>query len=283
MQESFNKVTLVGKVSEITYRKDVNRNKDNYVAGEIKIETGEDNIIPVSFYQNELTKDGKPNGIYASLMTVIDEFKTIAKDGREAADTVSVTTGKLEENSFYGKDGNLIRQYRISSPFFNRKSGAEPANEFVVEGIVVNTSDEIKNDVPTGRLFVDLLVIGYGDRGNILRLVVEGEKGVDYIKSSVSERDEVKFAGQVLHSEINEQVKEEVAFGEPIIRITTRTEKKLLITSATAARESTASSEEIDTILADREGRLKVAKERAESKAKKEETKTTSTRGNFSL
>lgn len=283
MQESFNKVTLTGKVAEITYKKGVNKNNDNYVAGEIKIETGEDNIIPVSFYQNELTKEKKPNGIYAGLMTAIEEFKTIAKDGRDAADTITVNAGRLEENSFYGKDGNLIRQYRISSPFFNRKQNAELANEFVVEGIVVNIADEIKNEVPTGRLFVDLLVVGYADRGNILRLVVEGEKGVDYIKSSVSERDEVKFAGQVLHSEINEELKEEVAFGDPIIRITTRTERKLLITSATAARESTVSSEEIDTILADREGRLKIDKEKAASKAKKEESKPASTRGNFSL
>lgn len=283
MQQSFNKVTLTGKVAEITHKKDVNKNGDKYVAGEIKIETGEDNIIPVSFYQNELTKEKKPNRVYEGLITAIEEFKTIAKDGRDAADVITVTSGQLEENSFYGKDDNLIRQYRISSPFFNRKSGAELANEFVVEGVVINTNEEIKNEVPSGRLFVDLLVVGYNNRGNVLRLVVEGEKGVDYIKSSVSEGDEVKFAGKVLHSETNEEIKEEVAFGAPIVRIITRTERKLLITSATAAKESTASQEEIDTILADREGKLKVDKEKQAQRTKKEETKSTSTRGNFSL
>lgn len=283
MQQSFNKVTLTGKVAEITHRKDVNKNGDKYVAGEIKIETGKDNIIPVSFYQNELTKDKNPNRVYEGLITAIDEFKTIAKDGREAADVITVTSGQLEENSFYGRDDKLVRKYRISSPFFNRKAGAAPANEFVVDGVVINTNEEIKNDVPSGRLFVDLLVVGYGNRGNVLRLVVEDEKGVNYIKSSISAGDEVKFAGQVLHSETNEEIKEEAAFGAPIVRIVTRTEQKLLITSATAARESTASQEEIDTILADREGKLKVDKEKQAQKAKKEEAKPASTRGNFSL
>ena len=283
MVESFNLVKLVGPIAEIVYNEGTSPKP--YVAGEVKIKTADDNIIPVSFYQSETTKAGKENKIYNSIMTVISEFKTITKDGIENADIISVGGASLEENSYYDQCNQLVRGFRVSSPFYNRKAGAESENEFVVEGTVLNIVEEINDDVPTGRVFVDLLVVGYGDRGNVLRLTVEDERGASYIKTSISQMDEVKFAGEIIFSETRKEIKEETAFGSPIVRVINTLERKLLIRSATAARQSTVSQEEIETVLADREGRLKAQKEKRDRKnssttsAKKEAP----ARGNFTL
>lgn len=282
MQESYNEVGLVGKVAEITHRKAKTRNGDkNYIAGEVMLQTGEDNIIPVSFFQNETTKDGKDNRGYTAMETMIEEFKTIAKDGPDEADIVEMSGGRLEENSYYSESGQLYRGFRTSGRFFNRRAGANAKNEFIVEGTIVNIHEEIKNDLPTGRLFIDLLVIAYGDRAHILKLVVRDEAGASYIKSSLSNGDEVKFAGEIEFSKVEEEITEEAAFGPPITRITSKVERNLVITSATAAKQSSLSQEEIQTALAEREGRLKEEKER--TARKKSESKPQSTRGNFSL
>lgn len=282
MVESYNKVDLIGKVAEITHRVGKSRAGLDYIAGEVMVETDSDNIIPISFFQNQLTKEGKPNSGYTAMETMIREFKTIAKDGREEADTLELGGAKLEENSFYSEDGQLRRGFRVSGRFFNRKAGADPKNEFIVEGTIVNIHEEVRQDLPTGRIFVDLLVIGWGDRANILKLVVKDEIGASYVKTSLSEGDEVKFAGEIQFSKVEEEFTEEAAYGPPITRVVSRVEKNLIISSATAAKQSTLSQEEIQTALADREGKLMETKER-NARAAKTQAKPTSARGNFSL
>jgi|GEM_PF-3324460 len=284
--ESVNEVKIVGKLVEISHKDGVNKNGQEYIAGKVMIETEPDNIVPIDFYQNVLKKDGKTaNSVYKGIMTMINEFKTIAKDGRDAADLVEVSAGRLEENSFYGQGGSLVRGFRTSAPFFNRRADIDTENTFVNTGIVLNMVDEIKGDIPTGSLLVDLLIIGYKDRGDVLRFVIEDEKGVKYLKDSLSNEDEVKFAGKIVVGETRVEKIEEAAFGDPIVQYDTRTERKLLVTSMTPAQESNVDKAELETILAAREGRMAAAKAKAEADAKgngNSSSKSTTAR-NFSL
>ncbi len=285
--ESINKVTLAGLVVDIAVRTATNKNGQEYVAGRVTIETGPDNLIPVEFYQNKLTKAGSANSVYKGIITMSEEFKTIAKDGRDAADFVSINVGQLGENSFYSQSGALIREFRIASPFFNRKANGEEENQFIVSGIVMNMVDEVKSDLPTGRLLIDLLAIGYGNRGDLLRLVVENDQGVEYMKRSLTVGDETKFAGEVIIAETRTEKIEEVAFGSPIVQHDVRIEKKLVVTSATPPKASSIPEDELQTILAAREGRL--AKAKADAEAKNTSNNNTSKPGsaatnrNFSL
>lgn len=285
--ESINKVTLAGLVVDIAVRTATNKNGQEYVAGRVTIETGPDNLIPVEFYQNKLTKAGSANSVYKGIITMSEEFKTIAKDGRDAADFVSINVGQLGENSFYSQSGALIREFKINSPFFNRKANGEEENQFIVSGIVMNMVDEVKSDLPTGRLLIDLLAIGYGNRGDLLRLVVENEQGVEYMKRSLAVGDETKFAGEVIIAETRTEKIEEVAFGSPIVQHDVRIEKKLVVTSATPPKPSSVPEDELQTILAAREGRL--AKAKADAEAKNTSNNNTSKPGsaatnrNFSL
>lgn len=284
MAESVNKVKLVGKIVEISHKEGKNRNNQDYVAGKVMVETEPDNIIPVDFYQNVLKKDGNPNSVYKGVMTMINEFKTVAKDGRDAADVIEIDTAKLEENSFYGQGGGLVRGFRTTAPFYNRKANADPENSFIVTGIVVNMVEEIKNEVPTGTLFIDLLVIGYNNRGDVLRFTVEDEKGVKYIQTSLDKGDEVKFAGKIVIAETKVERTEAAAFGGPIVEFDTRIERKLLVTSATAGTQPDLQSDEIQTILAEREGKLNKMKEEFANKAKNNDNGGNASKGrNFTL
>ena len=240
-----------------------------YIAGKVLVETGVDNIIPIDFFQKAKKNDGGENPLYKSTVTVVEEFRTVAKDGLEAADTVEITGGQLTENSYTNAADQFIRGFAVRSAFYNRKSGAEPANEFVVSGIVINIVEEVENELPTGTLLIDLLVIGWKDRGDILRLAVEDPKAALYVKNSLNQYDEVKLAGQIVVETKTFEKKEEVAFGDPIIEVTTRVERKLLVNSFTPGKTPVISRQDIQTILDVREGRLKAAKEKADRKQAK--------------
>lgn len=281
--QSTNKVTLEGKLVEISHREDTLANGNKYVAGKVMIQTAEDNIIPVDFFQNEKKKDGGENSVYKGLMTFIKEARTIAKDGIEAADGVSVTTGQLGENSYYPVGAaNLVRGFRIGSPFYRTKADAKEENSFVVSGIVLDMPEEIKDNVPTGTLFIDLLIIGYNNRGEVVRFSVEDPAGVSYIKNSTSKGDEVKLAGSILVRETREEKVEQTAFGGPIVEFITKTERKLLVTSATAAHASSVPESELTTMLSEREARLNEAKAKQEQKANGNKSASSPNRG-FSL
>lgn len=271
--ESTNKVTLIGKVVEISHREAQLSDGVNYIAGKVMVDTGDDNIIPVDFFQKEKRNDGKPNGLYASTITVVEEFRTVAKDGKDEADIVEISTGQLSENSYTAANGQFYRGFSVRSAFYNRKAGASPQNQFIISGIIMNIVEEIENELPTGSLLIDLLSIGWNNRGDVLRLVVEDEKGAAYIKNSLSKGDEVKLAGEIVVTETRKEKVEEVAFGDPIVQVETRTERKLLVTSASAAKSSSIADEDLQTILAEREGRLKKAEEKAKQKNAKTQPK----------
>lgn len=264
--ESTNKVTLIGKVIEISHREGTTDDNVAYIAGKVLVETGQDNIIPVDFFQKAKKNDGGVNPLYKSTVTVVEEFRTVAKDGLEAADVVEISGGQLNENSYTAANGTFYRGFGVRSAFYNRKADGKPSNQFIVSGIVVGVIEEVVNELPTGTLMLDLLVIGYKNRGDVLRLVIEDEKGAKFIQNSINKGDEVKLAGEILVVETRKEKIEEVAFGDPIVQIETRTERKLLITSITPAKTSSIAEEEIQTILAEREGRLQKAKDKAEKK-----------------
>jgi hypothetical protein len=267
-KESTNKVMLAGPIVEITHKRGEYSGKA-FLAGTVSIETGEDNIIPVDFFQYATTKEGKANGVYASLETVIKEYKTISEHSREEADHVEVSTGNLTENAFYGRDGKLVRQFKIGSPFFNRKSSVEPKNEFIVSGEVVRIQEELKDDVPTGALILTLLVVGYGDKANLIDFRVEGEQKADYVKTNYSPGQEVKIEGEIIVREVEKRLEEEVAFGDPIVQVKTWTEKALLVKGGTPPVETSYTTEQKQAMLSERTAKLEKDKKKAEKKESK--------------
>ena len=283
MKEDLNKVTIRGKIVEIKSRTGVDTKQRNYIAGTVTIDTGDDNFIPVDFYAAEFTNLGKENGIYKSLQTVVNDFKTINVHGRDEADTVEITGATLRENFFHIAEDRLLRGFKINSAFFNRKAEAEPGSEFITTGHILDIIEDVKNDVPTGSVTVRLLIVGWSDTANVLDCTVEEPTGVEYIKSTFSSGMDVKITGTIVVKEILETKEEEAAFGPKIVETIRTTNRKLLITSATPPVESSMTDQDKQTMLAEREGRIQKDKEKWIKDNKGGSKPTSGSAGNFSL
>ena len=266
-KESINIVNLIGKIIEIESRTGLTKKGVPYIGGTVKVETSPDNIVPVGFFAQEITSKGKENPLYKSLKTVAEDFKTVQKDTREVADVIEIGGARLSENIFFPQSDRMVRSFQINGAFFNRKPNADTKNEFIVSGEILQVIEDIKNDVPAGTLTLRLLVVGYGDKANILDFKVEDPAAVKYVQSTFTEGMEVKITGSIVIDETIEEIKEEVAFGDPIIRTTRKTERKLVITSATAPVDSSISQEDKATMLATREFEIQAKKNEAAAPA----------------
>ena len=266
--ESIQKNTISGKLVNIDNREGTTKKGDEYIGGNIHIETGSDNVIPISFFATKNKKDGKPNPVYASLQTVIKEYKSIATHGREEADMVEVGAARLTENSFFVRDGAMIRGFQFGAPFFNRKADITPQGEFNVVGEVVKITEDIVDDVPTGNLTLTMLIVTYSNTANLVDFAVEGEKAVNYVQTNFSPGMEVKLTGDILVMETFDKKVEASAFGEDIVEEVRKIERKLLVRSATPPVESKISEEERQTMLAERESKLQTMKQEFLAKQK---------------
>lgn len=267
MSNTINKVTIAGKIAEIESRTGMTNANVPYLAGTITVETGPDNLIPVGFFVTQKTKEGKLNQIYTSLSTVVSEYKTIAEHTREHADMVEITGASIEENVFFA-GGRMIRGFNIKSSFYNRKANIEPKNEFIVSGQILSMVDEIKDEVPTGALIIRLLTLGYENKANVLDFKVVNPKGVSYLKDTCTVGQEIKLNGEiVVHEDVVEKV-EETAFGDPIITTSRKTERSLIVASATPPINSSYAKDVVEASLAEREKTINEAKLKAEKAAK---------------
>jgi hypothetical protein len=281
--QNLNESTVSGKIVSIDYTQAVINNQDA-LYGTVTVESGEDNFIPVGFFSYKLKKDKTENGIYKSLMTVINEYKTISKDGREAADSVEINKAQISENLFFVDQGQrLIRGFQIGSSFFNRKAVTTPQATFTITGEIFEMVEEVENDVPTGALILRLLVLGYEGRPNIIDFRVEDAKGVDYIKTVATVGQDIKINGDIVVREIVEEKKEEAAFGDPIVTSTRHTVRQLIVKSATPPATGALTDEERAIVLAKREGLVIEAKEKAMKKAASSNTPSKPSASNFSL
>lgn len=274
LKQDTNKIEIAGKIIEIEKRTGTKDGVD-WVSGTVKVETGKDNIIPIGFYSSALTKDKKPNKIYASLQTVCDSYKTVAAG--EEADTIVVDSAQLSENIFFPTPEALVRGFQVQSSFFNRKAvtaGDEHA-KFTLTGTIVSVVDEIKNDLPTGRLILKLLVVQYGDKADIFDLVIDKPEAVNYVRNTCSEMDKIKVQGDIIITEEVEISEEPTAFGEPIEQVKRKTTRELIVKSATPPTPTDLTREQVDELLKKRE--TLTATKKAEAAAKQNAPKTQST------
>ena len=274
LKQDTNKIEIAGKIIEIEKRTGTKDGID-WISGTVKVETGKDNIIPIGFYSSALTKDKKPNKIYASLQTVCNSYQTVAAG--EEADTIVVDSAQLSENIFFPTPETLIRGFQIQSSFFNRKAvaaGDEHA-KFTLTGTIVSVIDEIKNDLPTGRLILKLLVVQYGDKADIFDLVIDKPEAVNYVRNTCSEMDKIKVQGDIIITEEVEISEEPTAFGEPIEQVKRKTTRELIVKSATPPTPTDLTREQVDELLKKRE--TLTATKKAEAAAKQNAPKTQST------
>jgi hypothetical protein len=207
-------------------------NDKEAINGEVDIEVKENEVHTVSFFSYKYKSDGSENGIYKSLTTVMNEYKSVASHGREEADKVRVTGGNIRLNEYYGQDGQLRSFPQIQSNFINRVKPDEefnPRAEFDVEIVVSSAVDEMKNDEETGRVIVKSYIVLY--EGKVIPFTfIMHEEGADFARDNYEKGVTTRIYGDIINFKEVKRTEKPTAFGKPQEKVTTTTIREFLIT-----------------------------------------------------
>ena len=204
------KVTVVGIVSDKKLEMKT-ENGVRTIEGTITIKTSDTNFVQMRVRCADKKKDGTENKAFAGVMTVMNEYKSIADDGADEADRVR-TSGQI--NLFRNNNnGNEIVSY--TSNFFNRiKSNQtyEPKAEFEVEMYIKTLVPEMNKDgEETGRY----KIVGWIPTFNgiePLELFVP-EELADVVSNTYEPKQTARFYGEIVQNVTYETIERPMAFG----------------------------------------------------------------------
>lgn len=196
-----------------------------------------ENDIPVQFFASKYNKNGEESKAYKAIQDLQTNYISIAASDINTADRIRITTGSLQENAYYGRNGNLVSFPRIQANFWNKVSKTEmkPEARFTNVICIGGIREEVDRDgTPTGAIIVQGIIPQYGGRVDLIDFKATSKEAVDHITSNWSKGDTVQVNGKCLFSSKVEYVEEAVGFGEPVKTARTTHVSELLITSGSA-------------------------------------------------
>ena len=240
------------------------------IKGTVTVKTSDVNFVKFNVNVAEKTKNGAENRVYPGIVTVMNEYKSIADVGEEAADLVKVS-GDI--NPFRNQNsGEEVISYKTN--FFKRLRADEEYNphaEFSVELFISAMVPEMNAEGETGRLLVKGWMPTYNGI-EPLALVVESDLVAD-IEAAFEPGQTVKFYGDVVNNRIVKTREIPVAIGKPRIETKTTYINDLVITGATTPYEEGISEEKpydadvIKAAIQERENRIKEEQNKKNNKS----------------
>jgi hypothetical protein len=230
LREAVNNVFIEGTLLEVRHNEWGNKQGLNI---ELDIEVAENEVHTVKGMSGYKKKDGTDNANAKGYQTIINEYLTVAKHGRDNADKVRITQGKIGLNEYYGQDGLLKSFPQLSTNFVNRLNAGETLNpraEFEVEIFVKSVVPETRNDDETGRVKVNAIIPMYGGKVIPFELMV-GEEGAEFVSDNYEVGCTTKVFGDIVNFKEVTETEVAVAFGKPQKKVTTKTIREYLITS----------------------------------------------------
>lgn len=223
------KVTVVGIVADKDLKIETNDKGENIIKGTVSVKVDDINTVRFGIYAKDKTNAGKDNPVYAGMVTVMNEYKTIANDGADMADRVRVNG---DFNAFRGQKGQELINYKTS--FINRIKNAEnlePKAEFDVEVYVASKYPETDNNgEETGRLVVKGWFPTYN---GIDPISFVAEKDMASDADALFEIGQtIRIFGDVINSRVEKRTIIPVALGKPREKIETSYKNELVITGA---------------------------------------------------
>ena len=273
MKQANNDVRIEGYLSEVDLEVKVDKENNTYIAGEVTIEvpqtiSGKDDIseVVVRVWARETTKTGKENPAFKQAKELLDNGISLAACGGDhnTADKISVGGASLVENQFVSKDGRKVCYNYIRGSFFNKATKSfNPQATFSTEIVIKAIEREEKDDVDTGRLLIDGVIVQYNDNCDSVRFVAESPDAINFISTSWQEGDTVRLFGHIRYSveESTVEAVEEVAFGETPTKVVKKSVKEFVITSGSHPYPSESAYDPEDIIKA-----LKAKKDAFEAK-----------------
>lgn len=235
LREADNKVFVEGIVSEVNLEVKQINGKDA-ITGDIVVQISDDAICTVDVFANKYKKNSNDeNSVFKGLCTVKDEYKSIAKFGKDEADRVRISGAKITVNDYYNNAGVLKSDVKVQTNFVNRlKAGEElnPKATFEVEVFIHKISDQIdaKTNEVTGNKIISGLVPIYDGKIVPMEFIVNDPEIIQGIESLYEPGQTVKLYGDVNISIITTKTIVPVAIGKPKEVINNITTRELFVT-----------------------------------------------------
>lgn len=160
---------------------------------ELKIQTGEDEIVTVEAFENVFGWDGEESNKYKGLLTICNEVQTRAESGK--GDMVNCNCTAVN-NSYYS-NGELIEKTILLLNYVNRQKDGEkiePGTFWSIYGMIEEENES------EGKLELKCLTNEYmsknATKGTYLNFEIEGED-VEALKEMVRVGDVVNFEGEI--------------------------------------------------------------------------------------
>lgn len=244
LKEATAKVTVVGLLAEKDLKVE-SANGVDIISGSVTIKVSDTDSIQFRVKQASKRSDGKKgytsedNKVYPGLVTVMNEYKSIADVGEADADRIAVISGQIKP---YFSVQNDREHLSYQTNFFSRDRGVKDDNkaEFEVEIFIkaivpeVYTSGEKQGD-ETGRAIVKGLLPTYSGIETI-DLVAPAEDGIaDAILSDYTPGQTVRFFGDVINRKVEKTTTVPVKIGKPKVTTSVTYTNELVITGASEA------------------------------------------------
>jgi hypothetical protein len=275
LREADNQVVIEGTLLEVRHSE---WNSKEGLNIELDIEVAENEVHTVHGMTRYKKKDGSDNAIAKGYQTIVNEYLTVAKHGRDQADKVRVTQGKIGVNEYYGQDKQLKTFPQINTNFVNRVGAGDvfnPRAEFEVEVFVKSVVPEMKNDDETGRVKVNAIIPVFGGKVIPFEFMVSAE-GAEFVSDNYEVGCTTRVYGDIVNFKEVKETEVAVAFGRPQKKITTKTVREYLITGGTDPYEeenvNVFTIESIQQAMVEREAYLQELQNR-QSQNKQEEKK----------
>lgn len=214
LRQSKTAVVIEGVLSSKSLEETTTPSGGKAIKGNLVVKVDDTNSISIGVYCAELTNDGKENKAYAGLVTVKNEYKSIADVGEEAADRIRT---KADFNTYKAQDGKDVVNYK--SNFFNRVTNRElkPERSFKCEAFILSKAWEEIDGEPTGRLKVKGIVPGYNGTINILEMIcpVSNEFDETFAQDAdnlFEENNTYELNGEIINARVEK--KKQAALGQ---------------------------------------------------------------------
>ena len=245
-----NKVEVTGTLSEVDTQVRTTSDGRNYINGKIvvKVMQGDtESLVELKVLAFEKTKTGAINKLYTAYTGLEGMlFKRVR------------LTGELRENNFVRQDGTLQKFNEIALKFVSLAKDADPdCATFSYSGFVTKSIYERrnKNDELLGYRLEVAQQNYNGTSIQVIRFDIDAQD--TNIQTAVDTfytvGATVEFSGIISYLVSTETRTEEQAFGDPIVRTFTRSEKMFRITSGKEAFSeddpATYTNEEIRTLV----------------------------------
>ncbi|MWV44893.1 hypothetical protein GRF59_14825 [Paenibacillus sp. HJL G12] len=289
LREGINVAFIEGTVKDVRIEEKEINGKDA-ISGEIDIQVAPEFVYTVNVFSYKMNQKGEISGLYKSYCTVRDEYKTIDRDGIEAADKVRIDHGKNGKNEYVGQDGEFKSYPQLSTTFINRvkeNDVFEPKAKFTLEMVVAGTSEEKRGGEETGRLILRGYVPGYQEGKDDTKkifpfeVIVAEPHSIQYVENTYEKGQTVKVFGDIVNQTIISKKTIEVGFGEPQEQIDRKSVREYIVTGGTPPMDEDDKNAFDTTLIKQALKKREEAIEKKKAEKKSKENQQQSSNGGF--